>query len=86
MHVKQAVRKAREYVGDLFADENIMDLRLEEVVHVEFPGEWKITISFSRPSSTAGEALATALAGSTRTAKIVEIDHSGRVVAVMNRA
>ena len=49
MDVKEAVRLAKEYIGQLFADEEIMHVGLEEVVFDDAAAEWKITIGFSRP-------------------------------------
>ena len=48
MDVKEAVRTAREYVVDLFQDENIINVGLEEVVFEEVSAVWKITIGFSQ--------------------------------------
>ena len=49
MDVKEAVQVAREYVTDLFAGEEIMDVGLEEVVFDDLSDTWKITVGFSRP-------------------------------------
>ena len=49
MDVKEAIQVAREYVTDLFAGEEIMDVGLEEVVFDELSDTWKITVGFSRP-------------------------------------
>ena len=46
MEVKEAVRTAKAHVTELFADEEIMNVGLEEV---EFKNGWRITIGFSRP-------------------------------------
>ena len=47
--VKDAVRIAAEYVRDLFSDERIEDLRLEEVETSDDGENWFITLGFSRP-------------------------------------
>ena len=49
MDVKQAVRKAKEYVASLYDDEDITDIGLEEVEFEELSGHWRVTIGFSRP-------------------------------------
>ena len=49
MDVKEAVRAAREHLTDLFAEDDIMDIGLEEVVFDDESDVWKITIGFSRP-------------------------------------
>jgi len=45
--VKQAVRAAMDYVRDLYADEKIYNLGLEEVTLDD--GIWLVTLGFSRP-------------------------------------
>ena len=85
MDVKEAVRKAKDYVADLFVEEGVRSVRLEEVVLDESPYLWKITVSFVRQESTTGEAILSALGGDSRTSKVVEINKSGRVISVMNR-
>ena len=49
MDVKEAVRTAKEYVFDLFTDEHIEDLGLEEVAYDDTSGVWEITIGLTRP-------------------------------------
>ena len=49
MHVKDAVRMAKTYVTDLFADEEIYNVGLEEVEFDGMKNGWRITVGFSRP-------------------------------------
>ena len=49
MEVKEAVQTAKVYLLDLFEDEDITDLGLEEVMFDELSNTWKITLGFSRP-------------------------------------
>ena len=87
MDVRQAARTAREYVAELFADEHITNVGLEEVVFEEVSNDWKITIGFSRPWDH-NKALVTALAGarSERSYKVIRInDDNGRVVSLTDR-
>ena len=49
MDVKEAVKKARTYVADLFQDEGIENVGLEEAVFEDGEDVWKITIGFNRP-------------------------------------
>ena len=49
MDVKEAVQTAKDYLTDLFADEEITDVGLEEVEFDEFDNIWKVTVGFSRP-------------------------------------
>lgn len=48
MDVKDAVRLAKAYVREVFADENIMDVGLEETEFEESTDQWEITIGFRR--------------------------------------
>jgi len=49
MDVKDAVKKAIEYVTDVFQTENIVNVGLEEVTLDETNNVWEITVGFSRP-------------------------------------
>lgn len=49
MDVKEAVREAKKYVFELFLDEEIMDLGLEEVKFDHCSNVWNVTVGFSRP-------------------------------------
>lgn len=51
MRVAEAVRVAKEHIAELFVDESISDLELEEVVIDEATDVLKITLSFIRPES-----------------------------------
>ena len=87
MDVKQAVRTAKEHVAEVFADESIANVGLEEVEFDELNQVWAITIGFSRPWEHPGSVFR-ALDGTPRprTFKIVRIeDNSGRVQSVKHR-
>jgi len=49
LSVKEAVAFAREYVRDLYGDEDIRYVGLEEVRFDDTKEEWLVTIGFSRP-------------------------------------
>ena len=88
MNVKEAVRAANKYIIELFADEEVQDLGLEEVIFDETTNAWKITIGFSRPWER--RSLAANLGGQdwkNRSFKVVEInDHTGEIVAMTHRS
>lgn len=87
MDVKQAVQAAKTHVAEIFADESIANIGLEEVEYGELDKVWAITIGFSRPWDHAGGVFR-ALDGTPRprTFKIVRIeDESGRVRSVKHR-
>lgn len=94
MDVKESARTAKRYIADVFSDEEISDVRLEEVEMNDPSGVWRITVSFLRPAEAPEQsaAEATALVGLTgvlrprrRAYKIVEIDDSGQLRAVRHR-
>ena len=80
MEVKQAVAIAKEHILDLFEDEDITDLGLEEVELDDY-GVWRITIGFTRPwNLSIGSVLG---AENSRSYKILVVtDEDGRVVSV----
>ena len=62
MDVKEAVRTAKQYMTNVFANEGLGDLGLEEVVFDDDKKEWRITVGFSRPlPKTTGQQAAEAL-------------------------
>jgi hypothetical protein len=89
LDVKEAVLKAKKYAAEIFADEGITNLGLEEVVFDA--GTWRITVGFSRawdkPTGPSGIAtIGQIIAGPTRTYKVIEIrDSTEQIVAVKNR-
>jgi hypothetical protein len=52
--VKQAVRTALEFFRELYAEERLPDIRVEEVLLSADESEWEITVGYSRPE-TVGE-------------------------------
>jgi hypothetical protein len=88
MDVKDAVKRAKSYVAELFAEEGLMNLGLEEIEHDDVAGTWDVTLGFSRPWNTARNAL-TALTGDTaarRTYRVVKVrDADGEVLSVKRR-
>ncbi len=95
MDVKEVVKLAKEYVLDLFADENITNLGLEEVEYNEVEREWIVTLGFSRPwdeprNTLASLAMAQMAQYNTNTTrrsyKIVRVDDKAETVkGVKNR-
>ena len=95
MDVKECAQAAKRYIAEVFADESISEIRLEEVVIDDPSGVWRITVSFLRPVAAPGrsptEALALGLGGALasrpleRDYKIVEIDDAGKLRAVKHR-
>ena len=100
MDVKEAARTAREYISDLFADENVKHVGLEEVEFDHVSRIWNITIGFSRPwelsedrplpsfsSGSVLDELKPPPPSTQRSYKIVRVcDNDGHVISVTNRA
>lgn len=88
MNVKEAVAQAKAHILDLFAEENLTNVGLEEVEYEDQSGEWIITIGFSRPWDAPRNTLAVLAAGTgpRRAYKVVRIsNNSGQVLSVKNR-
>jgi hypothetical protein len=92
MNVKEAIAAAKNYLKDIYADEEVTNLGLEEVEHVQPNGGWLVTLAFSRPWNTprtrAQEVLENLGAYSPlkRAYKVISIDDDGNVLSMKNRA
>lgn len=85
MEVKEAVKTAKKYIVDLFDDEEITDIGLEEVDLGMGLSDWKVTIGFFRRRKHQNPLL-TALQNPNRSYKVVSINrHDGRVTSVTDR-
>ena len=80
MDVKLAVAIAKKHIAELFGEEEILNLGLEEV-ELDDEGFWRITIGFSRPwNRNVGSVLS---GENSRSYKIVILrDEDGRVLSV----
>ena len=87
MNVKEAVGIAKAYVMELFADEQITKVGLEEVKFDGCTDDWKITIGFSRPWDLKNTLTAARFEDpSGRSYKVVAIDdRTRRVESVTDR-
>lgn len=85
--MKEAIRRAKQEITEIFADEEISELGLEEVRFDESLGVWKITLGFTRPwrnPKSAFSGLSPSLAQ--RDFKVVTLDGTdGRLVAIEER-
>lgn len=48
MDAKEAVQIAKSCVNDLFGEDGVDDVRLEEIEHDEMDGTWSVTLGFLR--------------------------------------
>lgn len=88
MQVKEAISLAKQYLKDVFADEKIDSVNLEEVEFDEKSGIWSVTVGFSRPWDEPGHlgVKLGAMAPWRRDYKVVKIvDNDRRVISVKNR-
>ena len=84
MDVKEVVQVARSYVIELFAEEGIVDVGLEEV-DIELSDTWVVTIGFSRPwNRNIGSVLGGQVSRSYKDVRIQDAD--GKVLSVKDRA
>ena len=86
MDVKEAVRIAREHIADLYAEEEIANVGLEETYFEPDADEWRITIGFSRPWNQPDKFISVVDAVRARSYKTVYIDDlTEGVTAVKDR-
>jgi len=91
MDVREATQTARKYVADVFADDEISNIALEEVEFHEESGVWSVTLSFLRPTGTTDnlDIIAPALRRGKKVQRFYKIlnveDRSGRVISVKHR-
>ena len=91
MDVKEAIATAKQYIRDIYADEQVTNLDLEEIEHLPSSGNWAVTLAFSRPWNTprtrAQEVLENlgAMSSLKRAYKIITIADDGTVTSMKNR-
>jgi hypothetical protein len=89
MDVKQAVSLAKQHVLDLFSEEQLSNLGLEEVEFDDPDNEWRVTLGFSRPWDDPKNVFAAFSREGTypkRSFKVVRISNgTGQVLSVKNR-
>ena len=84
MDVKAVAQTAKTYVADLFSDEGIINVGLEEVEFDEDQNKWIVTVGFSRPWDRRN--LIDALEQPGRSYKVLHIaDTDGRVLSLEDR-
>ena len=88
MGPKDAAAYAKRYVAELFGDETIGELGLEEIDFDYEVNEWKITVGFSRPWPTPRDPKGIGFQlPANRSYKMVRISEDGeRIISVKDRA
>lgn len=92
MEVKEAARQAKQYIADLFKEEQVQQIGLEEIEFDEATKTWRVTVGFSRPWDRTNEppfsSAMVDLLGPRRGRDMKSVtlnDNDGRVVSVKNR-
>jgi hypothetical protein len=89
MDVKDAVKMAKKYIDELFAEEGVAELGLEEVEYDDLQNEWRITVGFSRPWERERGGLLALTQGHVqkpRSYKVVRVSaETGTALSVKNR-
>ena len=85
--VKTAVQNAIAYAKDLFSEQELRHLRLEEVELADSEGTWKITLGWVEPAVAQHNVVLSGLAGSIqklpRVYKVFHIDVDDGTVKAM---
>lgn len=85
MDIREAVKSAKKYVAEMFEDESIHNVGLEEIEFDHAQGVWSFTIGFAREWRETGSVMRV-LASSNRTYKVVRIgDADGTVQSIRHR-
>ena len=91
MNVKDAIAAAKSYVNDVYAEEHLSNLGLEEADYDEAAQQWLITLGFSRPWNTPRNAAQAVLAEmgagrpGRRSYKVVTVTKNGDVKSMKSR-
>lgn len=85
MDLQEAVDQAREYVVELFAHEQIVNVGLEEAEFDLPEAVWKITLSFTRSWQQQGDLGAKLGLEQARSCKVVLLDNEGQIKSVKDR-
>ncbi len=91
MDVKEAIAAAKDYITEIYAEEQITNLGLEEIEHLASDSNWVITVAFSRPWNSprtrAQEVLENlgAVSALKRSYKVITMSNDGTVLSMKNR-
>jgi uncharacterized protein YdeI (YjbR/CyaY-like superfamily) len=91
MDTNEAISAAKKYITEVYADEGVTNLGLEEIEHVLAAGNWVITLAFSRPWNTprtrAQEVLENlgAVSSLKRSYKVITMADDGTVLSMKSR-
>jgi len=81
---KQAVNIAKQHLQEIYQDENLLNLGLEEVEGSARVG-WLVTLGFSRPWNNPSNQIVASLSNPRRTYKIVSVASDGSIRSIKNK-
>ena len=90
MDVKEAIEAAKTYISEIYADEPLTNLSVDEVEHPTSAANWRITLAFSRlwnaPRTRAQEVLENlgAVSPLRRAYKVITLADDGTVLSMKN--
>ena len=92
---REAIQTARQYVTELYEDEDLTNIGLEEIEYHEAGDYWTVTLGFSRPwnsarSKSKGGYLLSSMESSSysnqkRTYKVITVNSNGAAISMKNR-
>ena len=89
MNVREAIRLAKAYVQEVFQDEAIAQIGLEELDFREADEAWDVTVGFARSlppfTGSIGKLSASFGAGGQRVFKVVRINRDGKILSMKHR-
>lgn len=88
MNVKEAVRIAKTYLIDLFSEERIVNVGLEEIEFDDLDRIWNVTLGFTRAWNDSASAILALTGNSTgnRSFRVVKVrDSDGHVLSIKLR-
>ena len=81
---KQAVSIAKHHLQEIYQDETLLNLGLEEVENRVGLG-WLVTLGFSRPWNNPLNPIVASLANPRRTYKVVNVATDGSIQSIKNK-
>jgi hypothetical protein len=87
MQIAEAVAEAKKFLSEVFAEQDISGLRLEEIEFDEAKRQWNITISFLRGGADSTASFLQEMISRQRVYKVITIsDESGRMISIKSHA
>ncbi len=91
MDVMEAIKLAKQYVSQIYAEDPVTNVSVEETEFDEAQNRWKITLEFSKPwvaARTRAQEMLESLGATSplrRASKVITISASGGVISMKDR-